>query len=126
MILETEKVDALRVVLEDYSRRAYKLGETDCATLCADYADLLDVPHGWDRDSVRGLAAPYKTLVRCLGRSSALDPVEMHGDICLLLSVGDPEPILSLRTGRGFVTMSKQGLTIYPTNARDVRAAWRF
>lgn len=126
-ISEQERIDALRVVLDKYSTAAWELGVMDCATMVADYADQLGVPYKWDRDSKAAVAGnPLRTIMRVLGKPEPLDPADLVGDVVLLND--SVEPLLGLRTGRGYVTLShgdNNGLVMFAFDAIEIRATWR-
>ena len=122
-----DKLGALRVVLDDYADREYKLGANDCVSMVAAYLTELGVEHSWsshesteyvsldDRDVVR-------RLVKELGFHLPASTEPAIGDIAMLDNDGYT---FALATGRGWAAMmAKDNLYCIPFTV-PARHLWR-
>ena len=117
---QTTKLAALRLVLEDFRDRVYRLGTNDCASFVSTYLDLLEIPHGWKPGMASEIApgSAYKTALRHLGPTHRGEPE--IGDIGFLESDG---VLFGILTGRGWASMTESdNLSCVQNEARRV---WR-
>ena len=118
------KIEALRVVCDEYSDEHYVLGEMDCCTLVADYLYILGVEHNWDGDSQAAMKNPLRTLVAHLGERHDVEGLKL-GDVVYMNSK-ETGSILGLLTGRGIICMTQDDGLVVLDSKVPVKGVWRF